>query len=733
MEALLKNLKEHVTCSICLDTYTDPKTIDCLHTFCCECLKEHALTSQRDGFYRCPECQAQVGIPEGNRFDRLPSSFLHNSLLSLLAVRRSNDGNEISCSMCQKKSAEINYCFDCEKFMCPDCVKAHDLFRTAAFEGHKVTPVKQFQPEDYEALLKRQSFCSQKYHEREVTRFFCLQCQDCVCHVCIVTDHKSHDVVPLDKAADDEKAKIIAEAELMKEKVQVCSDFIRQLETTQLELETNINTAKRSVSQTAEQMVAKIREREREAITALENTRVSRTEKLHSAKETAQSLKKQRNQAVEFANNLVQRSSSANIMQSRKNLEQRNKKLSEAKVLALPVSSFVKFVSTCAPENLSLGLTAFNKIDVHRSTVEGLTEHFQAGKPAEVSICPKTSEGEISKNEQDQVEVFVEPAYKVASSTIFKEEDGHFQVKFVAKVPGTYKIEVNINGEILANSPFTVQVKERQFNVVGKLHLQGEVLQGPTGIAVNSKGLIAVADNSGNCILIFDKEGKFVRKIGCHGKNAGQFNNPDDVTYLNDDEILVADESNHRIQQINVQKGNFVKSFGKFGTGEGEFKCPVSVCMDDKGHVVVTEYNNNRIQVLTKDGAPVFKFGDRGPDKLDKPVSCVYHKNMFIVSDSKNSCYKVFDGSGRFLYKIGEKGGADGQFKEPWGLCVDKYDNLLVSDKLNGRIQQFTVEGTFTGKTSNNLKLEWPWGITTMPDDRILIADFEAKVVYIMS
>ena len=159
MEALLKNLKEHVTCSICLDTYTDPKTIDCLHTFCCECLKKHALKSQRQGFYRCPECQEQVGIPEGNRFDRLPSSFLHNSLLSLLAVRRSNDGNEISCSMCQKKSTKINYCFDCEKFMCPDCVKAHDLFRTAAFEGHKVTPVKQFQPEDYEALLKRQSFC----------------------------------------------------------------------------------------------------------------------------------------------------------------------------------------------------------------------------------------------------------------------------------------------------------------------------------------------------------------------------------------------------------------------------------------------------------------------------------------------------------------------------------------------------------------------------------------------
>ena len=56
MEALLKNLKKYVECSICLESFTEPKTIACLHTFCCECLKKHAVTSQRDGQFRCPEC-----------------------------------------------------------------------------------------------------------------------------------------------------------------------------------------------------------------------------------------------------------------------------------------------------------------------------------------------------------------------------------------------------------------------------------------------------------------------------------------------------------------------------------------------------------------------------------------------------------------------------------------------------------------------------------------------------
>ena len=67
-------------------------------------------------------------------------------------------------------------------------------------------------------------------------------------------------------------------------------------------METNITIAKRQVSETAEQMVAKIRECERKAITLIEEIRVLRIEKLHSAMELVRSLEKQREQAAEFAN-----------------------------------------------------------------------------------------------------------------------------------------------------------------------------------------------------------------------------------------------------------------------------------------------------------------------------------------------------------------------------------------------------------------------------------------------
>jgi len=546
-----------------------------------------------------------------------------------------------------------------------------------------------------------------------------------VCQICIVTNHRNHTVEPLDKAADDEKAKVMAGAELMKEKSKVCNDAICEFEQTAVHLESNITAAQRKVSQTAEQMIAKIREREREAITDFEKTRVSRMEKLDAAKTQVQSLAKQFNQAVEFANNLVQRSSSSDIMQSKRSLQKRFEDLNKTSVPALPVSSFVKFVSTAEPENLTLGCIAMSE-----PVVEGLTQDFQAGVEAELVVCPKLM------NETQQkihVEVHVEPATKVGSLIICEKEDGNFLVKFTPKVPGTYNIKVTINGDNLHKSPFTVQVKERRLEVVGELDLKGETLQNPDGIAVNSKGLLAVADFHGHCILIFDKEGKYLRKFGCKGENAGQFNRPPGVTYLNDDEILVADEWNHRIQQFNVQTGNVVKTFGKKGTGEGEFQYPLSVCMDGEGRVVVVDYSNNRIQVLTRDGEPVLKFGDSGPGKLNAPTGCIFHQNKFIVSDSGNNCLKIFDHSGKFLCKIGEQGKGDGQLNGPRSLCVEKcgnHHNILVCDSRNGRIVQFSVEGSFTGKTVTEF-IQQPIGIAVTPDGRILVSDFTAKKNYI--
>ena len=733
----MKNLQKHVTCSICLDTYTNPKTIACLHTFCCHCLEGHARTSARNGKFRCPECQAEMTLPDANRFDKLPTSFHHNSLLSVLGVRQVGDGSEISCGICKKTSVEISYCFDCEKLMCSDCKNAHELFKNAAFQGHEVTPVKKFQDKDYEAMLKRQSFCSQQYHEREPIRFYCTECEMCVCQICINTTHKAHGVQPLEMAADSAKSEILTLAEMMRERITTCDASIRQIKEMEAEMEANAASSKREVSRAADQIVAKARELERNNITEIENTRLSSAEKFNSAKQQIQSFAKQFNQMVDFATEIVQINSCSDIIQNQKQIASRFKDLGKTPIPPLPARSSTMFVQTCNPSNLELGFTTTTDVDVNTSAVDGLNQEFQAGVEGTLVVRPRIHPKERvteAVKTKIHVQVLMEPVEKISSLDVFDQGDGRYQVKFVAKVPGCLKVSVKINNKELANSPFTVHVKVRRIHVVGELELVGKVPEGPWGIAVNSEGLIAISDARDRCILIYNAKGEYLRELGSYGENEGHFNTPFDTIFINDDEVLVADTNNHRIQQLNVKTGNFVKSFGKEGTGTGEFNFPVGVCMNDSGNIVVVDGGNNRVQVLAEDGKHLLTFGENGEGKLDRPVRCIYWRNTYIVSSFKKHILNVFDCCGTLLYQIGKSGTENRQLPSHlWGFCIEGYrnhQNLLVGDVNCHCIYQFTMDDYFTGKSVD--KFEGLRIMTAAPDGRILVFDERASKVFFL-
>ena len=673
MEPLVENLKKQVTCSICLDTYTDPKILSCFHTFCCKCLEEHARNTHRQGKFRCPECQAEIDLPEGNRFDRLSTSFIHNSLLGLLET------------------------------------------------------------EDREDLLKP-PFCSK--HKNERLRYFCSSCGACICPVCFAEDHRGHEFDVIEKALQEDKKYIMLNVETIKEKANLFREEIRKCEKTSEDVELIIAFAKHDVSEAAQHVITKIRSQEKQLLESLEMTRRERIERINSAKQEMESLVEQMNQATKYAENLVQRRSGLDIIQTKTTLKEKFQELGGVKVPKHHQTTFAKF-NAASQQDLTLGfIQLYSQLaNAAKSTLEGLDGTFQACVEAEFTLCPKTAEGEIYNQPdlKDQVELQIKPTKDVANVTVREREDGNLTLKFTPKVPGAYSVKVKINGEKLPTCPFTLPVKERQLVVIGELDLkfnQGQEFQVPNGIAVNKQGDIAVVDYHGNCVFVFNKEGNCLKQIGKEGTGPGQFKNPNGVSFLSNNEVLIADQSNNRIQHINIRTGYVVKTFGKKGERKGQFKTPISICLDDTERIVVSEFSNNRVQVMSKEGEALFTIGDSGPEKLSTPYSCIPYKNIFLVTERDNHVIKAFDASNTFLYKFGEKGNQDGQFNSPRGMCLDSSYNLLVCDYFNNRVQRFSLDGHFIGKTT--VPLQSPFQIVTAPDGRILVTSLKAKKIYIL-
>ena len=60
-ESLRNKVDEHLTCSVCLKSFKDPKVLPCLHTFCHGCIVNLAKNARSDTI-NCPECRLAVKV-----------------------------------------------------------------------------------------------------------------------------------------------------------------------------------------------------------------------------------------------------------------------------------------------------------------------------------------------------------------------------------------------------------------------------------------------------------------------------------------------------------------------------------------------------------------------------------------------------------------------------------------------------------------------------------------------
>ena len=124
---------EFLTCKICLEGFTNPKSLDCLHTFCEDCIESHANSEgsyKKYSDYReftCPLCRKRTTLPLGG-VKKLPDNFLVSSLTEVIDRQKPSKFQICDfCKLVNRKHKEATAkCLDCCKLLCKACIAQHN-------------------------------------------------------------------------------------------------------------------------------------------------------------------------------------------------------------------------------------------------------------------------------------------------------------------------------------------------------------------------------------------------------------------------------------------------------------------------------------------------------------------------------------------------------------------------------------------------------------------------------
>ncbi|KAM9305482.1 E3 ubiquitin/ISG15 ligase TRIM25-like [Gastrophryne carolinensis] len=175
---------EELNCSICLGYYRDPVSLKCQHSFCRECI-EIVLDAQKpSGIYTCPECREE--------YLERPLLEINRKLRNIVEGFQSTH-KEVSCTYCvEAPVCAVRTCLHCDISLCAVHLEAHNKVLDHVLVEPTSTP-----------MNKK---CA--IHKKPL-EFYCPVDDTCLCtSCCLVGQHRGHEVVLPEEAAEQKKEKL---------------------------------------------------------------------------------------------------------------------------------------------------------------------------------------------------------------------------------------------------------------------------------------------------------------------------------------------------------------------------------------------------------------------------------------------------------------------------------------------------------------------------------------------
>ena len=201
---VIEKIHEQLVCSICLERFSNPKFLICLHTFCSQCL--HRISNQTPSEnITCPTCREETAIPEKG-IEHLPVNFFINNMLDVVQGKFEEIKKEkrkgLKCEQCQDNESSSSRCVECDVMLCGSCIAEHKRTRTTM--EHRIVGIDEEESGNSQSLDNYTlAFC--KYHTKNVIKYFCNTCDEAVCRVCTILEHREHQFVYPKEAIPQQK------------------------------------------------------------------------------------------------------------------------------------------------------------------------------------------------------------------------------------------------------------------------------------------------------------------------------------------------------------------------------------------------------------------------------------------------------------------------------------------------------------------------------------------------
>uniref|UniRef100_A0A1X7UVH3 RING-type domain-containing protein n=1 Tax=Amphimedon queenslandica TaxID=400682 RepID=A0A1X7UVH3_AMPQE len=633
----LLKLEEQLTCPVCLDHYTNPKALPCLHSFCEHCLEGLPLDKKNETYYlSCPTCRQHTELPEEG-VGAFPVAFHLNNLKEMQSL--------LNRSTTVPNPQEVT---------CDDHGKPLELF--------------------------------------------CETCDAAICVTCQFDDHRRHncDLITEKYAKHCQKLRrCLLPVEGKKEALKKVLSALAEREG---EIRERGEGVLEEIHEMVEEMVNVLRQSERKLTEQAKRVTDARLKVLSEQKESAEKSLNLVEDVMNYVEQSLKTGSPQQVLMSKKqmmermsevtagiNVEELHPKEKADLVLIKDVKSLHHIGDVISLTQYKTKIGYFEWLLKQKSVSFSLS--VEAPDSSLLSISLSSLRCSVAKDDQ--------PIHTTVTTT--STDPGVYRIQCIPS-RGIHTVKVQVYDVHLEDTSLVVPFNP-YLNDITPVYFVNKLLRCPYGVAIIDDNHVMITEWDSQCVTIIDKERNEVKLLGGEGGSGDvKFSSPRGVAITPDKFILVSD--NHRIQKISMD-GHRITLAGEEGSGPLQFRYPAGIAISPvTGQIYVADRYNDRIQVLNPDLSFSYFFGSEGSanGQFKSPHGiAIDSQGLVYVTDTYSHRIQMFFPDGNFVGEFGTKGFGPGQLNEPLGIAIDTAATGLVyvSERGNNRISIFTSDGVF--------------------------------------